>query len=172
MKYQNLFILAPCFGARHVFTLLAFLGFINIYAMRVNLSVAIVAMVKSKPSGGNGTNFEVNNTCPVPIKPNSTDENFYTQVKFPAKSYCSTSQEFDSDFLINLGWRFWLGYTNSRVYLGILLLWVCHYSASWRTPGWTLWWEVDFWHWNLGHIHFHPSYSHSSKTKCLCIDCC
>ncbi len=72
---------APCFGARHVFTLLGFLGFINIYAMRVILSVAIVAMVKSKPTGGNGTNYEVNNTCPVPIKQNSSDDSFHVQVK-------------------------------------------------------------------------------------------
>jgi len=64
-----------------MFTLLGFFGFINLYAMRVNLSVAIVAMVKSKPSGSNGTNFEVNNTCPTPIKVNSSsDNNFYIQV--------------------------------------------------------------------------------------------
>ena len=56
-KYKNLFtcklllIVAfiyfsvPCWGARHTFVFLAFLGFANVYAMRVNLSVAIVAMV-------------------------------------------------------------------------------------------------------------------------------
>ena len=33
-------------GTRHTFTLLSFLGMANVYAMRVNLSVAIVAMVK------------------------------------------------------------------------------------------------------------------------------
>lgn len=31
--------------ARHILGLLGFLGFANVYAMRVNLSVAIVAMV-------------------------------------------------------------------------------------------------------------------------------
>ena len=30
-----------------MFSLMAFFGFLNLYAMRVNLSVAIVAMVKS-----------------------------------------------------------------------------------------------------------------------------
>jgi hypothetical protein len=35
----------PSWGARHTFAFLAFLGFLNVYAMRVNLSVAIVAMV-------------------------------------------------------------------------------------------------------------------------------
>ena len=42
-------------GTRHTFILLSFLGFANIYAMRVNLSVAIVAMVevgKQTPNSG------------------------------------------------------------------------------------------------------------------------
>ena len=34
-------------GKRHTFAFLAFLGFANIFAMRVNLSVAIIQMVKS-----------------------------------------------------------------------------------------------------------------------------
>ncbi len=33
------------FGARHTFTLFSFLGFVNILAMNICLSVAIVAMV-------------------------------------------------------------------------------------------------------------------------------
>ena len=37
----------PTWGARHTFAFLAFLGFLNVYAMRVNLSVAIVAMVNN-----------------------------------------------------------------------------------------------------------------------------
>ena len=41
----RLYFLVPCWGARHTFAFLAFLGFANVYAMRVNLSVAIVAMV-------------------------------------------------------------------------------------------------------------------------------
>ena len=47
-----------CFrwGTRHTFSLLAFLGFANIYAMRVNLSVAIVAMVNN-PHTDNNTNI-------------------------------------------------------------------------------------------------------------------
>lgn len=36
------------FPKRHVLLLMIFLGFINIYAMRVNLNVAIVAMVNNK----------------------------------------------------------------------------------------------------------------------------
>jgi hypothetical protein len=36
------------FGARHTFTLLAFLGFVNILAMNICLSVVIVAMVAKK----------------------------------------------------------------------------------------------------------------------------
>ncbi|KAK3802944.1 hypothetical protein RRG08_051700 [Elysia crispata] len=40
-------------GSRHVLTFWAFVGFINVYAMRVNLSVAMVAMVNSSSSTGN-----------------------------------------------------------------------------------------------------------------------
>ena len=36
-----------CFGKRHILMLLGFLGFANVYALRVNLSVALVAMVNS-----------------------------------------------------------------------------------------------------------------------------
>ena len=35
------------FGKRHILMLLGFLGFTNVYALRVNLSVALVAMVNS-----------------------------------------------------------------------------------------------------------------------------
>ena len=37
----------PFIGTRHVFAIMAFFGFFNVYAMRVNLSVAIVAMVNN-----------------------------------------------------------------------------------------------------------------------------
>ena len=44
----------PKWGARHTFVILAFLGCANVYAMRVNLSVAIVAMVDSSNTGSSG----------------------------------------------------------------------------------------------------------------------
>ena len=34
-------------GIRHIFAVMAFFGFANVYAMRVNLSVAIVAMTNN-----------------------------------------------------------------------------------------------------------------------------
>ncbi|KAK9887994.1 hypothetical protein WA026_000283 [Henosepilachna vigintioctopunctata] len=54
--------------ARHVLGILGFLGFANVYAMRVNLSVAIVAMVNQTQPTYNNT-FE---HCPVPNTTNST----------------------------------------------------------------------------------------------------
>ena len=41
---SNFFVV--CWGTRHTFVLLAFLGTASAYAMRINLSVAIVAMVQ------------------------------------------------------------------------------------------------------------------------------
>ena len=56
-------------GTRHTFVLLSFLGFANIYAMRVNLSVAIVAMVSSSDRK-NDTN--IGTQCPLT---NTSDDN-------------------------------------------------------------------------------------------------
>ncbi|XP_017774631.1 PREDICTED: putative inorganic phosphate cotransporter isoform X1 [Nicrophorus vespilloides] len=53
-----------CMKSRHILGILGFLGFANVYAMRVNLSVAIVAMV-------NYVEPAINNTydhCPYPNK--------------------------------------------------------------------------------------------------------
>lgn len=60
-----------CLKARHILGLLGFLGFANVYAMRVNLSVAIVAMVNNTafPQPINNNSFD---HCPVPNVTNST----------------------------------------------------------------------------------------------------
>ncbi|XP_071038093.1 putative inorganic phosphate cotransporter [Parasteatoda tepidariorum] len=59
--------------ARIVLTILVFFGYITISAMRVNLSVALVAMV-GVPRSGNGTN-ETTITCPeLIISKNTTTE--------------------------------------------------------------------------------------------------
>lgn len=46
---------------------LAFFGFVNVYILRVNLSVALVAMVAD-----NGTDQRGGNECPVAIGNTST----------------------------------------------------------------------------------------------------
>jgi hypothetical protein len=50
--------------ARYVLALMGFLGFANVYAMRVNLSVAIVAMVNNSaiPKANDSDSTDV---CPV-----------------------------------------------------------------------------------------------------------
>lgn len=57
---------------RTVLGIMGFLGFANVYAMRVNLSVAIVAMVNStgnNPLPSNATPLDV---CPVSPPDNSS----------------------------------------------------------------------------------------------------
>ena len=46
--YESSYCYIP---ARYVLAFLSFLGFANVYALRVNLSVAIVGMVKKTPTG-------------------------------------------------------------------------------------------------------------------------
>lgn len=60
-----------CLKARHILGILGFLGFANVYAMRVNLSVAIVAMVNS--TVGPVSNNNTFDHCPAPNITNSTE---------------------------------------------------------------------------------------------------
>ncbi|XP_064100173.1 putative inorganic phosphate cotransporter [Macrobrachium nipponense] len=58
------------YGERHVLVFLLFLGFAEVYAMRVNLSVAIVAMVM-KQSSSHESAQQVEDTCPEPASQES-----------------------------------------------------------------------------------------------------
>lgn len=55
--------------SRHILGILGFLGFANVYAMRVNLSVAIVAMVNSTIQPQTNNSFD---HCPVINATNSS----------------------------------------------------------------------------------------------------
>ena len=55
-------------GHRHFLTIMGFLGIFNIYTMRINLSVAIVAMVKhANVSRVNYSDPELD-VCPLPAE--------------------------------------------------------------------------------------------------------
>lgn len=64
------------FKARYILGIMGFLGFANVYAMRVNLSVAIVAMIKNGST--NNDNHTGSSDCPVSYT-NSTTPAVSTQ---------------------------------------------------------------------------------------------
>uniref|UniRef100_A0A1I8P2I3 Major facilitator superfamily (MFS) profile domain-containing protein n=1 Tax=Stomoxys calcitrans TaxID=35570 RepID=A0A1I8P2I3_STOCA len=64
-----------CINTRTIFGLMGFFGFAVVYAMRVNLSVAIVAMVNQTaipPEEGNNTTPVIDNSCPASEAKNSS----------------------------------------------------------------------------------------------------
>ena len=46
----------PCVPKRYIIAVLAFLGFLNVYALRVNLSMAIIVMVNDTNGEGHNNN--------------------------------------------------------------------------------------------------------------------
>lgn len=84
-----------CLKARHILGILGFLGFANVYAMRVNLSVAIVAMVNGTVAPvSNGSTFD---HCPVPNVTNNTE---------PVVSiYKSWTTFYNAKYLFIRGWN-------------------------------------------------------------------
>ncbi|KAL3889635.1 hypothetical protein ACJMK2_001971 [Sinanodonta woodiana] len=58
-----------CCGQRHVLAFMAFLGFFNVYCLRVNLSVALVDMVVNSNSSSASNNSD---ECPGSLNDNST----------------------------------------------------------------------------------------------------
>uniref|UniRef100_A0A0B7A1X2 Sialin n=1 Tax=Arion vulgaris TaxID=1028688 RepID=A0A0B7A1X2_9EUPU len=62
---------SQCFEARHMLAVMAFLGFFNVYCLRVNLSVALVAMVNTSQSASS-SNSSIDNECPDPYGGNSS----------------------------------------------------------------------------------------------------
>ncbi|XP_062581343.1 sialin-like [Saccostrea cucullata] len=64
----------PGFGSRHVLALWGFLGFFNVYCLRVNLSVALVAMVNSSKSDSLDNSTDCKNDIPANTSSTSTGE--------------------------------------------------------------------------------------------------
>ncbi|XP_017034979.1 sialin [Drosophila kikkawai] len=63
---------------RHIFGFMGFLGFAVVYAMRVNLSVAIVAMVNQTAIPHTNSSVVDTDTCPMP-EPNRNDSDINPQ---------------------------------------------------------------------------------------------
>lgn len=64
---------------RHIFGFMGFLGFAVVYAMRVNLSVAIVAMVNQTAIPHTNSSILANDTCPMPPTPSPNHTTLHQQ---------------------------------------------------------------------------------------------
>lgn len=82
--------------ARQVLAILGFLGFANVYAMRVNLSISIVSMVNNSAIiiPGNETLTDV---CPIPTPTNSS-------IPAVSENQHATKNLFLTFYLIVEGW--------------------------------------------------------------------
>ncbi|KAG8180927.1 hypothetical protein JTE90_013933 [Oedothorax gibbosus] len=107
---------------RYIFRLLGFLGFVNVYAMRVNLSVALVAMVYTppKPDG-----FDREGTCAnlLPYDPGHHGADNDTYPTMASNQFNWDSKE-QSDIL----GAFFYGYVITQIPGGILAE---KYGAKW-----------------------------------------
>ena len=74
------------FGSRHALAFWAFLGFFNVYCLRVNLSVALVAMVNSTGSDSTSLN---STECKEDLPANTTTTSTVRRQCFFFHSYCT-----------------------------------------------------------------------------------
>ena len=72
VKYYCCRDYCPCFPARYILSLMGFFGFVIVYALRVNMSVAVVAMTSvpnNGPKAADGSNSSENISWCVPTAP-------------------------------------------------------------------------------------------------------
>ena len=74
------------FGSRHALAFWAFLGFFNVYCLRVNLSVALVAMVNSTSSDSTSLN---STECKEDLPANTTTTSTVRRQWVFFHSYCT-----------------------------------------------------------------------------------
>lgn len=146
--------------ARHILGFLGFLGFANVYAMRVNLSVSIVAMVNN--SAIIVKNYTVNDSCPIP--PHYSNETNHVVIILWYDIQFLSIISFVSLFIL-ARWRIPVGRTNTGHCVRKFLLWVCVITNSRRSSGWVSGRKTCFWFRNFIHI---PLYS--SDTDCCSVE--
>ncbi|XP_065326517.1 sialin-like [Pelmatolapia mariae] len=102
-----------CCSARFNLAFLMFLGFTVVYGLRVNLSVAMVAMVNSTDPDPDGNHSVINASCPPPSGHENTSNNFQQPAGVPHYNWDSETQ----------GWllgAFFFGYLCTQIPGGYL----------------------------------------------------
>ena len=115
---------------RYVVACLAFLGFCVIYMLRVNLSVAIVAMTANRT--------------------HTADDGTITVVNIELE--CMSTMNLLHKIITVSG--FHLGKADSGRDLRIVFLWLHLYANSWRLAGHKVWRQTNFLNWHCSYFNF------------------
>jgi len=102
---------------RYTFILLAFLGFTNMYFMRVNISVTIIAMVSgSSVTNSNSSSSDIGLECPLADAPMSINQTIQTPVGNP-DSKTFNWDAYDQGIILG---SFFYGYISTQIPAGYL----------------------------------------------------
>ena len=154
----------PCIPARYVLSVMGCIGFLIVYALRVNMSVALVAMVNETASssgpharaGSNGsTMFSCQPTAPV-FNWGPEDQGGRTQLRAHHLRHNLQCHESLSFSALHLS-------SSPRLGIVLFLLWFSFHSNSRRFLGHSFQWQACLWFGRGPHISPHPvdtSYCH------------
>ncbi len=152
--------LLGCWGPRHTFTLMGFLGFASIYAMRVNLSLVIISMVNHTAIP------HVIQTESVDICPQSASENHtFNANKVIQNEKKGKDVNVNQLTYPNTGRRICLGRISTRNHSRLFLLGLHRYTNTRRTFGGANRTEKITRLWNPQFISAHLVDTHCNSNK-------
>lgn len=147
-----------CCSARLNLAILMFLGFSVVYGLRVNLSVAMVAMVNTTDPDAT-KNSSVIHACPLPSGAENGSQTFQQPAGVsPHRSGLRRGSMWGLlwPFVLAVDPSVRLGLRDSGLAARGFLLRLSVHPDSWGLPGWPLWGEYLSWFGCTGHSCPHP----------------